>query len=215
MPDTVTEVGNYSFANCGKLKKVKLSESILSLPSFVFCNCSSLSDINLSDNLTTIGNKSFENTALGNITIPKSVTTIGQSAFANARIGEVTFAKESKITKITNYAFTGSTLTKIEIPATINNIESYTFHNCRKLKMIIYQGEITKIEKSAFGYCESLIDFRFRRNSSIVSIGDDAFFNCTSLNLTLRLPANVSIGQGAFKDSLGNNLSGIKLEFVN
>ena len=57
IPDTVTEIGSWAFANCP------------------------LTSVSLSSNLTTIGDHAFYGTSLSSVTLPYSTANIGESAF--------------------------------------------------------------------------------------------------------------------------------------
>lgn len=216
VPDTVTQIGEGAFRACAKLASVKLSTSITKINAETFLQCSSLTTIKLPENITSIEVNAFTNSGLTKIDIPDNVIKIGSYAFSTTKLEKINFGENSKLTTTGDSIFVNNqSLVEIELPSKLTTIANNTFKNCIKLESVKFKGDIIKIDKEVFHECRNLKKITFTDTAKIQSIGDNAFYNCTSLNLTLRLSANVSIGQNAFKDRLGNNLSGIKLEFVN
>lgn len=82
IPDGVTSIGDYAFANCEKLTRIILPDSITSVGLQAFEKCRNLSSIIIPIGVTSIGFATFRYCwDLMNITIPSSVTSIGQGAF--------------------------------------------------------------------------------------------------------------------------------------
>lgn len=88
MDDNVTELGATTmFQDCSALQKVRLSESIKSLPQYLFKGCSSLQTLTLPENLETIEYACFEGTlGIKEMIIPKSVKRIEGNAFVGSGI---------------------------------------------------------------------------------------------------------------------------------
>ena len=82
-------LGDYMFANCSKLKTVKLPSSLKYIWNHAFCN-SSLSSITFPPSLERIENHAFQNTQLTNVVIPTKTGHIGDGAFSdNANLNTV------------------------------------------------------------------------------------------------------------------------------
>ena len=82
LPDSVTQIGEGTFAYCQGLKAVKLGRGITSIGTASFQGCSGLTNIILPDSLTSIGEAAFVScSALNSITIGSGVTKIGHYAF--------------------------------------------------------------------------------------------------------------------------------------
>ena len=107
----------------------------------------------------------------------KPVTSIGDSAFIN---------RESLI--------------KISLSNNITNIGSYTFFGCTKLKSVDFgvNSKLKVIGDYAFVYCESLIDIVF--SAGLNSIGVESFNSCYSLENIIIPESVTSIGNNAFYD---------------
>lgn len=82
LPDNVTSLGEAAFYNCTRLKKIRISPQISTLPKSVFERCSSLVSIDWSPDPTSSGRISerafYYCTALKSIKIPASVTELGK-----------------------------------------------------------------------------------------------------------------------------------------
>ncbi len=82
IPDSVTEIGYYAFANCAGLKSVTIPDSVTEIGHSAFKGCTGLKSVTIPDSVTEIGYYAFAYcTGLKSVTIPNSVTSIGNSAF--------------------------------------------------------------------------------------------------------------------------------------
>lgn len=64
----------------------------------------------------------------------------------------------------------------------------YAFHDCYKITKITIQGNLEKIETSAFRYCDKCTVFDFRKASTVPTlINVNAFYN-TSSNKEIIVP---------------------------
>ena len=80
IPESVTEIGMYSFAYMKRLTDIKLPSQILYIPSATFAGCSNLENVTLNEGLLEIGQGAFAGTAFRSIVIPTTVTNIGYCA---------------------------------------------------------------------------------------------------------------------------------------
>ncbi|MBQ3260522.1 MAG: leucine-rich repeat domain-containing protein, partial [Alistipes sp.] len=99
------------------------------------------------------------------------------------------------LTRISEYAFQGSTISDITFPDGITEIGAHAFENCGNLTSIKLPASVTKIDDSAFARC----NFRnFTLPASLTTIGSYAFGECQLLE-EIRIPESVtSIGEAAF-----------------
>lgn len=96
LPDTVTTIGDYAFADSG-LSIQDLPEGLTSIGNYAFEGCD-LWGLDLPEGLTTIGEYAFSESDLFSVTIPASVTEIGEYAFAYcADLYTVTFAPGANV----------------------------------------------------------------------------------------------------------------------
>ena len=82
IPDGVTRIGRYAFADCPDLTSITIPEGVISIDDRAFSDCSGLTSFTIPNSVTSIGGAAFAVcTGLTSITIPNSVTSIGGIAF--------------------------------------------------------------------------------------------------------------------------------------
>ena len=167
------------------------------------CYCTVLRAIDIPDGVTTIGENAFDHDfCLEKLGIPNSVDEIGDSAF-----------------------FLCMNLKNIVIPPKVTIINSGTFSYCRSITSITIPDNVTTISTYAFDGCTSLAEFRGKFASDdgrclivdgvlrafapaglakyttpygVTSIGDYAFFDCSSIESVNISEGVTSIGYDAF-----------------
>ena len=153
----------------------------------------------------------------GAVTIPETVTYNGIT-YSVTSIGEYTFYGCSRLTSITipnsvtsieGGTFRGcSSLTSITIPNSVTSIGDEAFNGCSGLKsMVVESGNMVYDSREN---CNAIIETATNTliagcqntiiPNSVTSIGECAFWNCSSLT-SITIPNSVtSIGGGAFSD---------------
>lgn len=174
IPDSVTTLGTYVFANNTLLTNVTLSKSLETINSYDFQNCKNLINVDLPESIKTIKNNAFQNcSALTDITMPDSVTDIGTYAFADNKLLKNVKLSNS-ISIINNGTFRNcSALTDITIPDSVTNIGEYAFDNCDSLTEVVIPDSVTTIGRNA--YSNNALLETVKLPSNITSIGYQAF----------------------------------------
>ena len=193
IPNSVITIGTSAFYNCTNLKNVTIPKSMTSISYYAFSNCTGLTSVSIPKSVTTIGIHAFSNcTSLKSVTIPDSVTLIGSDAFANC-----------------------TNLSSVTIPDSVKLIGGSAF---KKVRMIYYYGKAFGAPWGALCMNGHTHDSLYYTNSSetcltgahpaitkvvipssVTSIGDYAFSNCTNLD-SISIPNSVTvIGQYAFE----------------
>lgn len=170
-----------------KITTIKINNGVTNIGSSAFEFCYNLTSIVISNSVTNIGGFAFFrcNNLIG-IEIPDSVISIGDMAFYNCR-----------------------NLTSIEIPKSVTSIGKYVFQDCYSLESINVAKENEK-------YCSingvlfdkektNLLQYPAGKKEKshiiplgVTSIGDRAFYSCSSL-VSIKIPDIVtSIGNRAF-----------------
>ena len=175
----VTKIGERALGN-DFLTSVTIPDSVTEIGKYTFSNCSSLASIKIPDSVTSIGDYAFKGSGLKSVIIPDGVTKIGEYAFQScSELTEITLP--DSITDIGIFAFSDcSSLKSVTIPEGITKIEKYTFDNCSDLAEINISDNVTTIVGNAFSRCPSLTEVNIP--DSVTSIDIFAFGDCSGLN---------------------------------
>ena len=196
--------------------------SVASIGYQAFDWCTALTGIEIPNSVTSIGNQAFNwCTALTGIEIPNSVTSIGSSAF-NCCTALTGIEIPNSVTSIGDYAFSDCYgLTSIEIPNSVTSIGSSAFSDCTGLTNIIVESGNTKYDSRE--NCNAIIETATNtlvigcKNTiipnSVTSIGEYAFYRCTTLTSVVIPNSVASIESYAF--SVCSNLTNIIVESGN
>ena len=210
IPDGVTSIGESAFYDCSRLTRVTIGTSVTSIGKMAFYGCSSLTSITIPDSVTSIGSSAFKGCRnLTSITIPDSVTSIDYSVFSGCSSLTSIIIPDS-VVSIGDYAFRDcSSLTSIIIPDGVTSIGRSAFNACSSLTSIVVDNDnqyFTSIDGNLYSkdktkliqYAIGKTDASFIIPDSVTSIGDDAFYGCSSLT-SITIPDSVtSIGNYAF-----------------
>ena len=211
IPNTVTSIGSYAFANtliCGSLI---IPNSVTEIKEGAFENCKKLSSLTLPSNLKRIESLVFKSCGFsGSLTIPNSVTEIGHHAFYDCNNFTQELILSENLKTIGSYAFAGcSGFSKgnLTIPNSVTVIGIGAFSDCSSFNgKLTLPENLTKIGKEVFKNCKCLSGDLTIPNS-VTEIGEGAFYDCKGFNGKLSLPCNLSkIGNNAFYGC--ENLSG-------
>ena len=175
-----SSIGATAFNQASALTSITIPASVTSIGSSAFNGASALTSITIPASVTSIGAWAFYNaSSLTSITIPASVTSIGTNAFRSASaLTTITFDADSSLISIGENAFyQASALTSIIIPASVTTIGNYAFRQASALTSIIIPASVTTIGNYAFRQASALTTVTFEAGSSLISIGNGAFYN--------------------------------------
>ena len=192
IPDNVTSIKSYAFANCSGLTSVTIPNGITSIGYYAFSGCSGLTSVTIPSSVTSIGSEAFCCcSGLTSVTIPNSVTNIGYDTFSGCS-SLTSMTIPNSVTSIGDNAFQYcSSLTSVTIPNSVTSIGSGTFSGCSGLTSIEIPNSVTsiggvyeyngyKIKEGAFSGCTALTSVIIGNN--VTSIGYDAFNNCSRIS---------------------------------
>ena len=203
----VTSIGGDAFYGCSGLTSVTIPESVTSIDFYAFYGCSGLTSVTIPSSVTSIGSYAFCGcSGLTSIAIPSSVTSIGSQAFYDCS-GLTSITIPESVTSIGSSAFAGcSGLTSISVEAGNPNYDSRD--NCNAIirtstnelvtgcATTVFPSSVTSIGDMAFCDCSGLTSITIP--SSVTSIGDYAFIDCSSLASVTISEGVRFIGKGAF-----------------
>lgn len=199
LPESVTSIGPWAFANCAKLEQVSFPAGLTSIDLCAFENCTALTAVTLPKRLTELGNEAFENcSALKSVWIPKSLTNIngfGGSFKGCTALTDITF--ETGITKIADYQFADSPIKSITIPGTVTTIGMSAFSGCANLTAIDLPSSVTEIDGYAFKNCTALTAVTLPKHLRRLDM--EAFFGCTALK-SVFIPLSLQTASSPFRN---------------
>ena len=229
IPDSVAKISANPFAYCSTLKSIFVSSEhpyFFAIDGVLFRKADSClisypkgreyTTYNIPQGITAIGNSAFFCCdSLISVAIPDSVISIGDSAFSCCKsLTSITIP--DSVTSIGDSAFSDcDSLTSITIPDVVTQIGVTPFVFCSSLKSIFVSPDhpyfaviddvlFRKADKTLISYPEGKASSTYTIPQGIISIGDGAFFDNSSLK-SITIPDSViSIGDWAFSscDSL-------------
>lgn len=173
-------LGYATFQECTELRRVELG-SASAIDGYAFAGCSSIEEITLPDTVTEIGESAFYRcTSLKKLHIPDSVTSIGDA-----------FIQSCPALECLSGPFVlsdGRSLVKD------GTLLGFAAGGLGAFSYVLPEG-ITKVGSGVFSMDDQLERVVF--NSSIESVGNQAFFQCTSLK-AVSMPMVKELGNGIF-----------------
>lgn len=161
--DSVTNIGDFAFANCVNLEKVIIGENVTHIGNRAFISCENITTLNVPDSVLSIDEYAFFGCyALKNLILGKNVADIGDAAFWDCR-GLTSVSFPDSLTQIGEGAFLGcSGLESIVIPSGMNQITSQSFSGCTGLKSVTIPKSVTNIGYGAFRDCNNIVDIYYQ-----------------------------------------------------
>ena len=189
IPDTVTEISRYAFAQTG-LENIELPSSVTTLQYEIFSG-GNLLQISIPDSVTGMGNAIFQNCSkLQKVKLPKARYNISDYTFAGCTsLEEIQLPKT--VTTIWPHAFDGcSSLKKVEWSDCLESIKDNAFKGCTSLTEIVIPNTVRELGNEAFRNCDGLEKIVIP--NSVTTIGNGVLYDCDSLT-------NISVGAGISK----------------
>ena len=227
IPDTVRNIQDYAFYQCGAICEVTIPNSVTNIGKFAFSGCYNLTNVTMGSGVRNIADYAFYYCRkIGEVTIPDSVTNIGSSSFIGCdNLTTVTIG--SGVMNIKSDAFLRcSEMTAFKVSsgnATYSSTNGLLLTKDGKTLVSVPQGVagsltipdgVTCIGRHAFLACSRLSSVSIP--NSVSTIMDYAFEGCDNDSIfdTKTIP-NVRIVDGwivGHDDSLSGSLvvSGIR-----
>lgn len=155
IPEGVTHINDKAFANCKNLKKVLLPESLLSIGIGAFSGCKNLEEIVLPNSITELSDECFMGCEKLNVILPKNIIKLGNRVFSGC-------------TRLNHF------------PTNVESFGDECFKNCRSLRNVILNEEISYIPNGAFKGCTYLESVIYNGINNVM-IGEKCFKDCKRL----------------------------------
>ncbi len=229
IPDSVTNIGDYAFFDCGSLTSVTIGNSVTSIGDYAFYACHNITEtryIGTPEQWKEISIGSDNSELTENVIYEcDSERPYYGAGYCGENLmwklytdGELVISGTGYMTDWSSYSSVPwdscrSKIKSVTIGNGIKSIGDYAFYRCGLTRVTI-GNSVTSIGDYAFYYCIKLVSVTIP--GSVTSIGDYAFYSCDSLT-SVTIPDSVtSIGDYAFHwcDSLtsvtiGNSVTSI------
>ncbi len=193
IPNSVTSIGDYAFYYCSGLTSVTIPNSVTSIGSSAFRVCSSLASVTIGNSVTSIENYAFYGcSGLTSVTIPNSVTSIGEAAFLY--VNNIIYSGTATGSQWGAKCVNGY----VDGCLVYSDATKTTLLGCSAAATgtIVIPNSVTSIGEYAFYQCSSLTSVTIP--NSVTSIGEAAFYNCSGLTSVTIGNSVTSIGYEAF-----------------
>ena len=223
LPESLLEIGSFAFSGCsGITGKLLLSGKIKVISDGTFGN-TGIEELEIKEGVEWVGHEAFIACKhLQKVVIADSVTGLGREAFRGCKVlqeivlpvstsyfsrWEAGTGFEHKndtfegvcVNKITFTKGTGKTFVPDSYSTNTgySNCYSIMLHSAETLTTVEFEEGVEEIYKGALSDCSNIQSIKLPE--SIKTIGERAFYNCSSWKEELHLPENLeSLGSEAF-----------------
>ena len=224
LPNSIVGINESAFPGVRTLREVTIYDNCSYIGSGAFSECYNLRSVSLGNGLESIGDRAFSYChALQQIDFPASVQDIGRGAFIYTGLTSITLPEGITTIKgewdSSDGTFYGCyNLSTVNFPSTLTTIEGWAFAYCG-IETLEFPRSLEVIGNSAFEHNENLQSIIFPNDLSggddgwvkLQSIGEGAFYGCSSLK-TVTLPEfNGTIGNNAFGEC--NNITDYNMKW--
>ena len=201
--DNVTSISE-EFLDRANLETVSIGKGVKKIGQYAFANCGKLTTVTLPDGLEEIGVAAFFYSGLTAVQIPASVITINGNPFPDCQFlpavtvatGNTKFAATDGVLYSTGSEKelicypAGKTGTAFTIPTDVKRIAVRAVNGASKINTLTIPNSITHIGTYAFGDCVGLTQITAAWDNPVtVSYGEDPFDGVTVTSITLKVPA--------------------------
>ena len=208
VPNSVKIIGQSAFEGCKDLSSLKLCEGLTFISANAFRGCSSLLSLTIPDDMTRIGSFAFDNcTSLKSVSLPSELYQINVGVFARCTSLESFEVREHSIKNLSvkeGILFDEEGTTLISFPSGKDSVyvpDGTLFigdgaYARADMEVMRIPSSVIAIGEYAFYECDSLKTVNFGNNVSIIQ--NSAFENCSALEV-ISLPSSIrTVSKNAF-----------------
>ena len=215
-----------------EITELVIPYGVTSIGSNAFYGCTDMTSVTIPNSVTGIGSSAFWGCSGLNKVISSDLTAWCKIAFANSSSNPLYYAHHL-------FRDENTEITQLIIPNNVARISGNAFYGCTSLTSVSIPNSVTSIGSNAFSGCKGLTNVTINSNSvmsanrtsstslstvfgnqvksyvignSVTSIGQCAFYNCSSLNSVTIGNSVTSIGKEAFYGCSG--LNAVKIQNV-
>ena len=198
--DNVTIIPSHAFKYAGFSGTLTLPSSLTEIGEWAFDGCSGFTgDLTLPNSVTAIGDGAFHGCSgfIGVLNIGESVATIGGQAFSQCSgITEVHY-NATNCADASYYVFDYSGETLV-IGDNVERIPAYMFGGAMFAGELVIPSSVTSIGNYAFSECSGFTG-ELIIPTSVTEMGNNVFYNCSGFTGALNIPeAWTEIKEGTF-----------------
>ncbi len=196
-----TSIDAEFFKDAENLLSISLPASITNIEADAFNGCEKLTTVDF-NRVTSIGDRAFAGCISLKKAIVNNLGTIGESAFEGCT--SLTEFVAPELTRLSISAFKDCeslesvNLQSLQSFATDAYNDSNAFMNCAKLTDVQFSRYSSDTLPGHVFYASGLRSFKFTEYTSITTIGDSAFGECTGLQYVLLSSKVIIVGEEAF-----------------
>jgi len=202
-------IGEFAFSKLILLSSVNLPDSLKAIGRGAFYYSSALSDMTLGEKIEEIGDSAFLDTEIYKSSVTNEIYVGNWFIALKDNTAPTLNVKEGTVGIADSALYANQYLTSVELPDSVKYIGKRSFAGSN-IVSIVTGGGVERISDEAFLYCVKLIDavlgsYDYEnqeiKSSSLESIGNYAFMNCSALQ-RIKIPSTVKdIGSYAFRNT--------------
>ncbi len=150
LPDTVTEVGYFTFYQCKSLVSIKFGSGLKVTSYEMFEECTSLKNIDFGTGLVNLEARTFGYcSALEEVTIPDTITSIGNGCFGEC--SSLNTVTTKNLDSVPYQAFLNcDNLVNVYLNEGVKKLYRLAFYGCPKLKSVVLPSTVEYVSSIAF-----------------------------------------------------------------